>query len=213
MDVLTNHNEDQCRGFSLMETLLALAIMSVASLALFQSTGTLLRMSERTINAAMQAQDTAVLQKSFNGLVGGLVPAWPKDVEDRFVGNSAGFSGLTRTPFHTLGIGLSKFTLAVQHEARTTALVYRSQDTEWVLRDFASAQAEFSYLAADNVWYSSWPLDTTPKTSNFDDESFYDPPTFPLAIKLRVKSEATGLDLAWIALVGERDELPDLEGL
>ncbi len=209
------------RGFSLLETLLALAIMSVASLALFQSTSTLLHLSERTVNAALEAQELAVVQKSYGALIGGMVLHWPDDDKSAFVGQPGQFSGVTRTPFHTLNIGLSAFTLSLQSDGRKTWLVYQSGDIEWVLQEFAAADGQFSYLGADNAWRSSWPPKETPEPGDFGDAQFYDPPTFPLAIRLTAgnaigvasSNAAAPGDIIWIASVGTRDELPDLRDL
>ncbi len=195
-----------------METLLALAIMSVASLALFQSTATLLRLSERTVNAALNVQDVAVMQKSFTALVRGMVAAWPKDDEDAFVGTSSGFSGLTRTPFHTLDIGLTRFSLSLDHDLVKSLLVYRSGDTEWILQNFSISNEQFSYLGEDNVWRQSWPPEETPEPGDFGDAEYFDPPTFPLAIRLQARTEYGQAKIVWIAALGDRAELPVLDG-
>lgn len=204
-------------GFSLLETLLALAIMSVASLALFQSTSSLLRLSDRTVNAALKAQDLAVGQKSFAALVGGLVLNWPDAEADKFVGTARMFSGLTRTPFHSVKAGLYRFSLTMENNGSGTSFVYRSDGVEWVLREFPAADGQFSYLGADNVWRPAWPPKETPEPGDFGDAKFYDPPTLPLAIRLRVsKAGAARLnasapdDIIWIVSTGTRDELPDL---
>ncbi len=194
-----------------METLLALAIMSVASLALFQSTAALLRLSDRTINAALRTQDVSVLQKSFNGLVGGLVPAWPKDTANLFTGTPTGFSGLTRTPFHTLDIRLTPFRMALENNGSGSALIYRSGKVEWALKTFSDTNARFSYLGADNVWRPTWPPENTPEPGSFGDAQFYDPPAFPLAIRLQATEGRSGKGVVWIAYINYLDELPNLE--
>jgi len=194
-----------------METLLALAIMSVASLALFQSTAALLRLSDRTINAALRTQDVSVLQKSFNGLVGGLVPAWPKDTSNVFTGTPTRFSGLTRTPLHTLDISLTPFSMTLENDGAGSTLIYRSGKVEWVLKTFPDANAHFSYLGEDNVWRPTWPPKNTPEPGPFKDAQYYDPPAFPLAIRLQALEEPSGKDIVWIAFVNYRDQLPILE--
>lgn len=193
-----------------METLLALAIMSVASLALFQSTTTLLRLSDRTVNAALKSQDKAVIQESFARLIGGLVLAWPDDKKQIFKGESRGFSGLTRTPLQTLLPGLLGFSLGVESGSQETQLVYRSKGVEWVLQRFPYADARFSYLGADNVWRSQWPPEKAPKVDAFGSENFMDPPSFPLAIRLSVGAGSEESRVVWIAMVESRKELPDL---
>jgi prepilin-type N-terminal cleavage/methylation domain-containing protein len=212
MHTMTQTQEQAQSGFSLLETLLALAIMSVASLALFQSTTTLLRLSDRTVNAALKAQDVAVMQKSFSELVKGLVPAWSNKKEGHFIGTSGYFSGLTRAPLHTLKIGIAPFTLKLETGVDTASLVYQSEDTQWVLKSLRANEAKFSYLGEDNRWRSSWPPAQTPDASDFGDGRFYDPPTFPLAIRLWAEDSRTGKHLVWIAEVADRTELPLLEG-
>ncbi len=194
-----------------METLLALAIMSVASLALFQSTTTLLRLSERTINAAQRAQDAAVMQKSFIGLVEGIVPGWPKDKADVFTGDRAGFSSLTRAPLHTLEPALRRFALVLESDGRSSSLIYQSGDTRWVLKAFPYPQATFSYLGENNLWYPAWPLAQTPEAGEFDDAKFIDPPALPLAIRLEVGASTQDAKTVWIAYIGAREKLPDLK--
>jgi prepilin-type N-terminal cleavage/methylation domain-containing protein len=211
MDVLNHKNRQSQSGFSLMETLLALAIMSVASLALFQSTAALLRLSNRTVEAALRSQDVAVIQKSFAALVKGLVPAWPKDTANTFRGDSTGFSGLTRMPFHTLEVSLMPFSLSLENNGSTSSLIYRSGKVEWVLKTFSGAGAYFSYLGEDNVWRRSWPPKNTPEPGQFGDAQFYDPPTFPLAIQLRAPGVNPDTGIVWIAYIGYREELPNLE--
>lgn len=196
-----------------METLLALAIMSVASLALFQSTTTLLRLSDSTVNAALKSQDEATIQKSFSQLIAGLVQAWPDDKTHVFKGDATGFSGLTRTPFHTLTPGLNPFSLRVQNDTNTAKLIYQSGDIEWVLQEFTSPGARFSYLGADHIWRPAWPPKTTPQVDAFNSADFFDPPSFPLAIRLSIGRENGHAARVWIAAIETRAELPDLGDL
>lgn len=191
-----------------METLLALAIMSVASLALFQSTVTLLRLSDRTVNAALKSQDEAIIQKSFSQLVAGMVQAWPEDKKHVFRGDAEGFSGLTRTPFHTLTPGLNPFSLSVQNDADKSRLIYQSGDVEWVLQEFAFPNARISYLGADHAWRPVWPPKMTPKVDSFNSEEFFFPPSFPLAIKLSIGQDDGREAMVWIAATENRAELP-----
>lgn len=211
MDALKNRIEGKQRGFSLMETLLALAIMSMASLALFQSTASFLRLSERTIDSAFRAQDVAVLQKSFSQLVSGLIPAWSDEKKQIFIGTSTRFSGLTRLPYHTLNVGLTKFSLSLENDGVTSMLVYRSGSLEWVLQEFPTPNAQFYYLGADNVWRKDWPPKVTPEPGIYGDARFYKVPTFPLAIQLRAWNAKTNAGVVWLAEINDRVTLPKLE--
>jgi len=211
MDALNQHTRTTQSGFSLMETLLALAIMSVASLALFQSTTTLLRLSDRTVNAALKSQDDAIIQVSFGRLIRGLVQAWPDDKNHIFTGEQRGFSGLTQTPLQTMSPGLQGFALAVESSSEETQLIYRSESVEWVMQHFPYADARFSYLGADNIWRPQWPPEQAPKVDTFGSEELMDLPSFPLAIRLTVGQGREEDQIIWIARVESQKELPNLE--
>jgi len=194
-------------GFSLLETLLALAIMSMTSLALFQSTASLLRFSERTVNAAFAAEDEAVTQKSFAKLIEGIVPDWPDRKEHQFRGTANGFVGMTSSALHTLDIGLHDFSLSLQRNAQSSTLIYNSQKTQWKLKEIASEDARFSYLGADNVWRSSWPPKGTPEAGNLGDARFFKPPALPLAIRLQAGDINANTAMVWIVSMPLRAKL------
>ena len=60
----------QDRGFSLLETLFALVIMSFASLALFQSTSAMLSLSDRAVSAAERTLDGALDRRAIGHWIG-----------------------------------------------------------------------------------------------------------------------------------------------
>ena len=73
-------------GFSLLEVLIALAIMSLTSLALFQSMSRMLYISDRAIDVSEQSLENAVSNLTIRQLVDGLVPSWSIKPEDSFLG-------------------------------------------------------------------------------------------------------------------------------
>ncbi|WP_371396369.1 type II secretion system protein J [Fretibacter rubidus] len=184
------HIIDTQSGFSLLETLFALVIMSFASMALFQSTSAMLSLSDRAVGAAERSLDRALDRRALGGVLQSLVPHWPEQAGTAFTGSPTRLRGvssaaLSETP------GLNGFVVALERDnARLGQMQLRYQNqTEgdaplWTLMGGLPNDARFSYLGLDNQWYQNWPPEQTPVTPYFNDARFIEPPALPLAIKL-----------------------------
>lgn len=194
-------------GFTLLETLISLAILSVVSLALFQSTSSLLRITDRAVNAGERALETAVSRKTFRASVGGLQPGWVEEPLNVFNGDALGFSGIsTGAPaFASVSLQPFSFALVLQTQGRI-ALEVNSDGKVWNLQSFSADQASFSYLGVDQTWYEVWPPENTPAPGFFNDKLFMKPPQLPLAIRLHGIDQNHQFD--WVAAIAGAHVLP-----
>lgn len=199
-------------GFSLLETLVALAIMSLTSLILFQSTTSMLSVSEKASDASVRIVDNAIARTTFKKIIGELTPGWPDRETTVFKGTVAGFSGLTAT-----------FPSAIEQELTTMSMEFRSRgvnnidlvlkklgEPEIILDSFEGDEGTFSYLGQDQLFYPVWPPERL-RSQGFDtDESFQEVPELPVAIRMTISGTESrdGVSVLWLATVNGLTKLP-----
>lgn len=187
-------------GFSLLETLIALAILSFASMALFQSTSMLLRLTNKSIEIGENVVDQAAARTQFDRIVQTVVPAWQENTEYVFRGDKTSFRGLSSAIPMQGPSQLRPFLMDLRTDAQgQTTLWVSSEGEELLLMKLGDQPATFSYLGADHQWYADWPLETPPSLGFFDDAAFMDIPQVPLAIRLYEPSNTTGSMTAYLA--------------
>jgi len=210
-------------GFSLMETLIALVIMSVASLALFQSTSSMLSLSDRAVRAGEKALDQALDRHSVRVLLSSLVPHWSENPDAAFTGDEGIIRGVSSAALAE-HIGLTPFVLRLAPSAnqqgrydltyehvdnvnpRTNALQRRSKGGRgtWALWSNLDVDTRFAYQGLDGKWYKKWPPDQIPVKPYFNDAQFIEPPVLPQTIKLQGKDNRTYLIIA----INRHNDLP-----
>lgn len=198
---------DSQAGFSLLELIASLAIVSLVSAALFQSMAAWMRLSARAAAAADATLTSIAGQQMFDRAVGGLTFAWPEETEARFIGASDGFSGHSATPLQGLTPGLDVIQVAIQSSVSPARgrIVYSSGDAVWALQEFDETAA-LSYLGADGAWRSNWPPATNPEPGPFADAPFFDTPQLPIAIRLTYGD--AGATKVWIADISSHPRVP-----
>lgn len=145
-------------GFSLLEVLIATAIMSLTSLALFQSMSRMLYISDRAIDVSEQSLENAVSNLTIRQLVDGLVPSWSIKPEDSFLGRRQSFSGVSANAVHSMKRENVGFTLSLRRdESEGHNLVYEGQNLSWILEKDLEETAYFEYLDKKKVWHPQWP--------------------------------------------------------
>jgi len=158
-------------GFSLLEMLIALAIMSLTSLALFQSIGTMLNVSDRAVRVSERTLEMAITRESMSQLVDGLVEDKDPLPERSLLGKPLSFSGVSANAIHSDGFENASFKVSLDSgEQSTKSLVYGTGAQSWVLETGLPPGSYFEYLGRDNTWYKQWPQAEQPALiPNVDD--------------------------------------------
>ena len=199
-------NPRNARGVSLLELIVALAIISLASLALFQSMSVWMRMSASTADAAETAITNAIALERFQILVRGMSVAWPEEETAIFQGSASSFSGLTSSPLHFADPGLEQVNLTIANRNGGSALIYEAGREVWTLVSTEpGTRLGFEYLGADGQWRQSWPPRELPLIFPQDDPSLFQMPQLPRAIKLYTEGQQ---QTVWIADIGSDPILP-----
>jgi len=196
-------------GFSLLETMIALAILSIASLVLFQSTGSMLRMSDRSVKVGENIIDHALRRGHVETLVTQLVPSWSHGEEPAFIGDEDQFSGISRMISQANKSHFSHFTLQLDGDSDgKLKLNLQLNDEVWSLQAGVLEGSKFNYLTPTNVWVSKWPPDTKhQKYRKVGDKDFlaqYDL-KLPTAIRL-VDSEGR---IVWVIPIPDSQNIPE----
>ncbi len=204
------HTDD---GFSLLETLFALVIMSLASLALFQSTGVMLQLSERAVKAGERTLNDSLDRRALGHLIDGLIPAWPENKDSVFTANAHRVSGLSTGALSIISERPVHFTLTL--DSKTNSLIYRAGATDaltakhgkdgWVLIDRMPDGARFEFMGVDQNWHSVWPPKIEPTRGFFDDAQYIGKAPLPIAVKL-VSGDG---QVIWTGRVARAPRLPN----
>lgn len=214
-------------GFTLLETLVALAIMAVASLALFQSTTAMLSLSDRAVAASERSLDSVLDRKALNGVLDGLVPAWPDQGRVKFTGNGTRLSGLTSGGLSVKQSGAQAFALTLETRGNRTALIYTAINTSRSARRIDDApqpitlmanlpdDVRFAYKDDLGTWSDIWPPEMPAPSgvsrvvrSSEDMRSLMPPPPLPVAIALRRDGGGNAAGTLMITAVRQAYDLP-----
>ena len=197
-------------GFSLLETLFALVIMSIASLALFQSTSSMLSVSDRAVKASETVLQETLSDKAATQLLTALVPGWPEDRAFAFIGEPTSLKGVSSAAIDEAP-GLQGFTLSLSEEslrdARFTNLIYSNLERKTFSREQNASQSKapltlkrnlpsdtrFFYLGIDGIWHPKWPPEQMPVTPFFNDKDLIQPSSLPEGIKLETPNKVVSL--------------------
>jgi len=194
-------------GFTLLETLVGLVILSIASLAMMQSTVSILRSSERSISVAERSVEGFMQRQSFRDLLQNLVISWDESETARFRGRGDQILSYSTIAMESGSDGIAPFTLSlVKRSAKTVELdVFRNGETS-KLAYFEGQSAFFVFLGRDHIWYPEWPPETLPSSGILNDDRFSFMPEWPNAIGLKVISDKES-QLMWVEPI-ERSNIP-----
>lgn len=193
-------------GFSLLEMLIALSIMSLTSLALFQSIGAMLNISDRAVDVSERKLDKMIVREAMEQLVDGLITDWEDRPEESFIGKPLSFSGVSANAVHTDSNNNATFKVSLQRgNQETQSLFYEAETGDWVIETGLSGGVYFEYLGRENTWHRKWPPDKKPTLETQDALRELSVLHLPLAIRLKAQSGRQ----QFIYVVGRHQSLPD----
>ena len=198
-------------GFSLLEMLFALVIMSISSLVLFQSTSAMLQLSGRAVSAGERTLNTGLDRQLLNNLADGLLPEWPGAADGEFTGSAHVFSGQSTGVTESGVARLVRFSVSLEsNQNGEMELLYRSEISTkdikpWVLMRGLPIKSHWLYMGVDHKFYKKWPPETPPSRGYFNDDLLLSASKLPEAIKL-VDAEGSML---WIGAVQRAKTLPE----
>lgn len=178
-------------GFSLLETLVALAIAATVSAALIQGVSYWVALSERSSASVNRSLTSLTLGLRIEALANRIVRGWPEQEDTVFFGTASEMSGLTAAPLHLAQRRLVPFRLffepdeaPLENREANLRLVYSSEHASVVLARSDREGAAIAYLGRDGVWHDHWPL-AAAEHPVWPGEDM-DWPAWPLPLAIRV---------------------------
>jgi prepilin-type N-terminal cleavage/methylation domain-containing protein len=147
------------RGFTLIEVLVTLVLLSLVAATVFGSLRQVLESRVRLRPYLDQSQETALAAGWFRQTVHGLIADYP-DAKDRFVATADRFSGLSASSLAgPAGTPTAfRWTLRYDAEQDTTVLEYgEGSMTPMRIAAWPGRQGAFAYYGSDQKWRSDWP--------------------------------------------------------
>lgn len=192
-------------GFTLLETIVTLALISLISLILFQSVTTYWSNMQRVSAAFDRANSMALREAIFRNLVGEMVPGWPETPSQVFRADEDSFSGLTNRPFDTRHPRLLPLAVSLERGTGISRLIVRTGESAVVMIEGLEA-ARIDYRGMDGLWRSSWPPEANPGNGFFNDGDFFATPQLPESIRLEFVRG--GKAHSWIVTLENAKTLP-----
>lgn len=205
-------------GFSLLEVMVSLVILSLVSLATFQSITTMSALSDRANHAAERSIERTLDYAGFDAIISAAVPKWQGEPGDAMAGNAERLvltTALTRPARSRAvqseagdeGAALINRLRLVEIQIEEGYLVIKSEGDALPM-SFVGQEAALSYLGTDRIWYSAWPPERSlpygPEAAKpNDDYQLSGPPQFPLAVRLSLTDGRI-----WISRPRQAPELP-----
>jgi prepilin-type N-terminal cleavage/methylation domain-containing protein len=183
------------RGFTLLEMLITLMIVSLVAGIVWQAMGQLARVERLLEQGQMQSLAQAVRGEWLRSAFASLLPGTAQ-THDRFQGSSTELSGLSAEAPVWPVPGLAFFRLRLEYDAvsNTTALRVSGEatlpdmapDAYITLLSWPGRDGKLSYLDEGGQWQDAWPPSGLAKTA----------PALPRAILLETGIQAMRLVLA-----------------
>ena len=146
-------------GFTLVEVLITLVLLSMVAAIVFGSLGQMLNARARLRPYLDQSEETALVAGWFRQTVQALIADYDTG-KNRFAASANAFSGLTASPLLGPAGTPTAFAWALRYDAALdlTFVEYREQphDTVEIAR-WSGKDAVFSYYGQDQEWRRVWP--------------------------------------------------------
>lgn len=144
------------KGFTLVEVLVVLILVSIIATLLIQGVGIILSLRYRAVNFVDQQQHNQLRSAWVTALLNGLVPDRPGR-DHLFKGSPNRLDGLS---IQTLSapIGLPRhIILKFEQQGTDTVLSYQQDRIQWLLGRWPTSKAVFNYLDPQGQWHDHWP--------------------------------------------------------
>ncbi len=194
------HAPLKTNGFTLLETLMALAIMSIISLAMFQSLGQMLAVSDRAVKIGNESLDRFANEAGYRDFIGDIIGTWTRADPLAFTAGSQSMSGLAVSPLIVeRRTGAQDFQLYIQplpqEASRPPQFQLRlnapglplnaiGERPQPILAVFEGENPRFIYISYDQRRRTNWPPEIVPSPGIFDDDIYMDIPRLPHIIGL-----------------------------
>jgi general secretion pathway protein J len=205
------------RGFSLLEALVTLVILSMIATVMMQSLSQVLDLRERVLRSERDARVAALEERWFRESIGAAVADLP-GAAGAFQGDSRSMRFLGLDPLD--GSGLAVVEWRIEATPAGARLELRQGDRAWPLRGGFGAATGFRYLDAAGRWQSRWPPAAEPGAAPAD-AAIAGPnvrEVLPQAVAIGLGEALEPEGPVWVADIGASAGLPlplrvRLEGL
>lgn len=184
-------------GFSLLEAIVTLVVVSLIVTVLMQALAQSLDMRERLLRHQREARTAALQEQWFRDTVSSAL----SDLPDA-LGHLEGEAGVLHvlTPAPLVGQGLSRVRWQVVEEGDGLALAYDGPGWSGVVVPPPLRDARFSYLDRDGEWHDRW-VPEVPAGA--------DPGTVPMLPRMvRFHAVTTRGELTWLVSVRSEPYVP-----
>ena len=154
------------KGFTLLEMLITLLIVSMVAGIVWQAMGQLVRVERLLEQGQMQSLAQAVRVEWVRSALASLLPGSPKTF-DRFQGSATALKGLSADApvLPVPGLALMQLRLQYDPAANTTALQIKGEASPTggapepfiTLLSWPGREGKFAYLDEQNQWQDTWP--------------------------------------------------------
>jgi len=187
------------RGFTLLEMLVVLVIITLVITLLFQSLAYMVALRSRFLGQLEAVQTGALQEYWFRTSTAGLL-ADHEDIEKPrlFKGQAMRFAGLTLAGLDAMPGVPVPFAWELAEEGQNSVLRYLPASGQaWEVARWSGKAEGFAYLGDEGKWHSQWP-----PTSGLE------PPQLPVAVSLSAQRRQGAF--TWvIKLVDLREPRPD----
>ena len=145
-------------GFTLLETLVMLVIVSLTSVLIMQGLAQALDLRERVLEHTEYQREDALRRAWFGDSVRSLVADLARIENHRFEGDATGFKGLTLAALQAFP-GLPRVVnWRLERDGEVFHLFYSQQgDAPQRVWSWRAEAARFSYYAPETGWVDAWP--------------------------------------------------------
>ena len=188
------------KGFTLMELLVVLVLISLLMTTLMQGLSYFLKLKERGSELVLTQQKTKMQEDWFKLLIQGFTP-YQRFSKKVFKGNKTELTGQTLTTLTSSAASIVDISLKLEQTSGMIRLIYVEGNYIWRLGEWVSKEAHLSYQDREGNMHKSWP----PKGNNEITQ-------LPALIKLHVSTSQESIDW-FVSIAGRLTPKPTIKEL